>query len=223
MGPGETGALVERYERLVRGIHRAMCRRFGDLIDPEDLLSSGYVGLLDAAHRYRPSRGKFSTFATPRIRGAMIDSVRQADWLPRAVREDLSRLRAEAPERGQHLTARQLARKTGCTRGAAVAMATLLRTGSPLSLDDVAEQPAPSPDPVEVAAERDEVRRVFRAASALPPRMRQVVRLRFQRGFSYAEIGRRMGFTDSRASQLATTAISRLRRRLMRKRAPGGG
>ena len=56
-------------------------------VDPGDLVSSGVLGLIDAIERFDPQRGvKFETFATPRIRGAIYDGLRELDWVPRSVR-----------------------------------------------------------------------------------------------------------------------------------------
>ena len=64
--------------------------RMPDSVDPDDLVSDGVLGLMDAIERFEPARGlSFQTFAVPRIRGAIIDGMRSMDFVPRSVRDKL--------------------------------------------------------------------------------------------------------------------------------------
>ena len=80
--------LIDHYIPLVRRIAERARYSLAGHVALEDLYSSGLVGLLDAMDRYSPSRNiKFSTFASLRIRGAMLDDVRSNDWVPRVARQ----------------------------------------------------------------------------------------------------------------------------------------
>lgn len=80
----------EDYLSLVKYIVGRMQVKLPPFMDQEDLISSGILGLLDAIKRYDSARGiKFETFATPRIRGAVLDAVRKANWAPRSTYDQL--------------------------------------------------------------------------------------------------------------------------------------
>lgn len=88
-------ALIEHHLPLVRRIAERTRFSLANRVDVEELFSSGLLGLMDAMERYTPSRKiKFSTFGSQRIRGAMIDDVRAADWVPRTARDAFSQFRS---------------------------------------------------------------------------------------------------------------------------------
>src|SRR6185503_7855878 len=79
--------LIVSYSPLVKFIAGRLGAGLPSTVDPADLVSSGILGLIDALERFDPGQGvKFETFATPRIRGAIYDGLRQLDWVPRSVR-----------------------------------------------------------------------------------------------------------------------------------------
>ena len=79
--------LIVSYSPLVKFIAGRVGAGLPASVDPGDLVSSGVLGLIDAIERFDPNQGvKFETFATPRIRGAIYDGLRQLDWVPRSIR-----------------------------------------------------------------------------------------------------------------------------------------
>ena len=79
--------LIVSYAPLVKFVAGRVGAGLPSTVDPGDLVSSGVLGLIDAIERFDPQRGvKFETFATPRIRGAIYDGLRELDWVPRSVR-----------------------------------------------------------------------------------------------------------------------------------------
>jgi len=79
--------LIVHYSPLVKFVAGRVGAGLPATVDPRDLISSGVLGLIDAVERFDPKRGvKFETFATPRIRGAIYDGLRELDWVPRSVR-----------------------------------------------------------------------------------------------------------------------------------------
>jgi len=79
--------LVERYLPLVETIARTMKARLPAHIDMDDLISDGYIGLMEAVKRFNNSQGyRFETYASLRIRGEMLDKLRSSDWAPRTLR-----------------------------------------------------------------------------------------------------------------------------------------
>src|SRR5829696_3623759 len=89
----DTAKLIEQHLPLVRHIVFQVAVHFPRHVDREDLARAGALGLVEAARRYDESRGvPFDRFAAQRIRGAILDAVRAADWAPRSVRNLARRL-----------------------------------------------------------------------------------------------------------------------------------
>ena len=81
------------YAHLVKRIAHHMMLKLPGSVEVDDLIQAGMMGLLDAASRYDELRGaQFETYAAQRIRGAMLDELRGADWLPRSMRRDMRRI-----------------------------------------------------------------------------------------------------------------------------------
>src|SRR5438309_9184723 len=86
--PAESDALIEQYAPLVKYVAQRLACRLPDWICLDDLISTGVVGLMDAIAKYDPTRGTtFKTYAEWRIRGAILDELREMDWVPRTVRQ----------------------------------------------------------------------------------------------------------------------------------------
>ena len=89
----EVRALCVKFGPLVHRIARHMLAGLPASVELDDLIQSGMMGLLHAARRYESTPGaKFETYATQRIRGAMLDGLRQCDWAPRSIRTAQRRL-----------------------------------------------------------------------------------------------------------------------------------
>ena len=227
--------LVLTYAPLCKYVAGRMGSTLPSYIDLEDLTSYGLVGLLDAIDRFEPSRGvKFETFALARIRGAIIDELRSLDWAPRALRQNQRRLiqvSGEIEQReGRPASDEELAQAMGLTgpeldqlladiAGSSMVALEELFAPSPnddeaLALGDAVEdETSPQPGPAtEHAILRD---LLADAIVRLPERERIVVSLYHYDGLSLREIGEVLGVTESRASQLRTKAIVRLRGALM--------
>src|SRR5256885_11872491 len=86
--PADTDALIQAYAPLVKYIAQRLACRLPDSICLDDLISTGVLGLMDAIEKYDPTRGTtFKTYPEFRIRGAMLDELREWDWAPRSVRQ----------------------------------------------------------------------------------------------------------------------------------------
>ena len=78
---------------MVKRIAHFMMLKLPNSVQVDDMIQAGMIGLLDAAGRYDELRGaQFETYASQRIRGAMLDELREADWLPRSMRSDMRRI-----------------------------------------------------------------------------------------------------------------------------------
>ena len=84
---------IKEYAPLVKRIAYHMMSKLPASVEMDDIIQTGMLGLLDAINLYEESHGaKFETYAAQRIRGAMLDGLRQVDWLPRSFRRDLRRI-----------------------------------------------------------------------------------------------------------------------------------
>ncbi|KAF4408267.1 RNA polymerase sigma factor WhiG [Streptomyces lycii] len=199
-----------------------------------DFLSSGVVGLIDAIETYDPEQRpvRFETYAVTRIRGAMLDELRALDWLPRSVRQQ-----ARSVERAHATLESSLGRNPSDAEVAAelgigpddlqqifgrpspadvVALEELLHAGVEGGRSGLTDMPVGTgaDDPVEVAEERELRRLLARAVNTLPEREKTVVTLFYWEGLTFAEIGRVLGVTESRVSQIHTKSVLQLRAKL---------
>ena len=223
---------VVRYLPLVKHVAARLAMGLPAHIDMDDLYSYGVFGLLDALKRFDPTRGvKFDTYAYTRIKGAIVDGLRAADWMPASVRqrakgvEDAFR-RVEA-RTGRAADDEEVAAELGLSPESFTHVLAEIEQGAVLSLDEVLGEEAGdeharrefvqdtgSPDPVQSAEGHDRERRLAEAIDRLPERDRTVVTLFYYDGLTPKEIGAVLGVTVSRVSQLHSRAILRLRAHL---------
>jgi len=208
---------------VVRRVARRVGTRLPAHVDLADLAQVGVFGLIEALERYEPAVGAdFEAFAAFRIRGAMLDELRSQDWVPRAVRE-LERTRHALEVRlGRRVTARELADELGIPPAElratpcrvrlvsldAVDPGARERGGIRLVADTLVEQDS---DPG-IAVEDQAMAELLAACLARQPgREQDIPRMYYARDLTLAEIGRRLGITESRVCQLRARAVSRLR------------
>jgi RNA polymerase sigma factor for flagellar operon FliA len=222
--------LLDSYLGLVRHSAREVIRRGAGGIEFEELVSAGTVGLVQALEGFDPGRGlAFSTYAMPRIRGAMLDELRSRDWMPRAVRAR-SRQVARAVARLQQA----LGRAPDATEIAAelkVDVETYWRwtrdaSGAELvPLEDGVEEEGDAgpigtlvdhagPDPEDLHAAREALDQMREAFTSLPQKDRLVLTLSYYEELTLRQIGEVLHITESRASQIRTRALRRLRERM---------
>ena len=203
-------------------------------VEQADFVSSGVFGLIDAIEKFDPERSiKFETYAITRIRGAMIDELRALDWIPRSVRQKARAVErayatleasCAAPPRSPRSPRRWASPWRNSTRvfsqlslANVVALEELLHVGGEggdrLSLMDTLEDTA-ADNPVEVAEDRELRRLLARAINTLPEREKTVVTLYYYEGLTLAEIGKVLGVTESRVSQIHTKSVLQLRAKL---------
>ncbi|PZR44135.1 MAG: RNA polymerase sigma factor FliA, partial [Stutzerimonas stutzeri] len=86
---------INQFAPLVRRIAHYMMAKLPASVQLDDIIQAGMIGLLDAVNRYQGSLGaQFESYAAQRIRGAILDELRQADWLPRSIRKNMRRIEA---------------------------------------------------------------------------------------------------------------------------------
>jgi RNA polymerase sigma factor for flagellar operon FliA len=103
MSPAEREALIIEHLSLIRHVAHRVATRLPSSVEIGDLVNAGVIGLLDAVEKFEPERGvKFKTYAELRVRGAIIDSLRNLDWAPRSLRRrgrDLERVYGELEQK----------------------------------------------------------------------------------------------------------------------------
>lgn len=221
--------LILHYAPLVRQVAGRLGIGVPGVVDREDLVGYGMVGLIQAVDRFDPTRQvKFETFARQRIKGAIVDALRQLDLHPRGAARRLRQLEeaqgALYQQLGRHPTDAEVADALGMPLEAYQEAllhdsAQVLSLESPLRLrpdDDsltVADRlaGAASVDPAEQVEEAETIRIVVEAIRTLPERDRLVLALYYKEELTFAEIGAVLGISATRAIQLYTRAILRLR------------
>jgi RNA polymerase sigma factor for flagellar operon FliA len=219
--------LIVSYSPLVKFLAGRVGAGLPANVDPGDLVSSGVIGLIDAIERFDPGQGvKFETFATPRIRGAIYDGLRQLDWVPRSVRtkaRDVQRAISEFEGvHGRSPSDQELAEQLGLDRSELDRWLTSIATTTvgPLerALDAGAEPVALSGDVPQVPSkvvEDKEVRALMRSEiGKLPDREKLVLSLYYDEGLTLAQIARVLGVSESRVPQLHSKSVLHLRSRL---------
>nr|WP_263119952.1 RNA polymerase sigma factor WhiG [Cellulomonas sp. RIT-PI-Y] len=224
--------LILHYAPLVTAVAGRVGMRLPAMVEQADLVSYGMFGLIDAIEKYELGRSvKFETYASSRIRGAILDELRAMDWIPRSVRTkaravdrayaeleaELHRVPTEREVAGRlQIDLRELrALFTQLSTVNVAALDELLGAGDSdrLSLLDTLGDDR-SPDPGDSFEAQETKFLLARAIDQLGEREKLVLVLYYYEGMTLAEIGRVLGVTESRISQMHTAAMLRLRARL---------
>jgi RNA polymerase sigma factor for flagellar operon FliA len=228
--------LILTYAPLVKYVAGRLGSGLPAHVDEGDLVSYGLLGLISAIERYDPDRDvKFETYAIARIKGSIIDELRQMDWVPRSVRaraRDIERAITELEAKfGKAPTEEEIASKLGVSQedlqeslleisrtsiAALDELWTASSSGDQVALIDTIED-TQGPEPQTALAATETREALGEAIARLPEREKLVVTLYYYEELTLREIGEVLGVTESRVSQLHTKAILRLKARL------GGG
>jgi len=236
--PAEVATLVEAHLDLVHHVVFQVAVHFPRHVDRDELARAGALGLVEAARRYEEARGvPFNRFAAQRIRGAIIDAVRSADWAPRSVRVQARRLDAAELELSTRLGRAPSSAETAEALGMSLEDLAVLRErlyrsvvlafehmtvdteDEELSLLDVIEDRTA----VEPSAELEdrELHAYLRdAVSLLPERHRLVVVGYFLEERTSDDLARFLGVTESRISQMRSEALAMLKDGIERQYRP---
>ena len=225
----EVERCVVKFAPLVKRLAHYMMASLPPSVELDDVIQSGMLGLLDAAKRFKDTYGaQFETYAVQRIRGAMLDGLRQSDWLPRGLRKSLRQVESMIckleQKHGRAPTEQELA--TGLNISLAdyqqllqdargyqlVSSEDLQGSGEESYIDHF--YPSDRPDPLQSLLDEDQRKTLVAAIEDLPDREQKVMGLYYERELNLREIGDVLGVTESRVCQLHSQAIARLRSRL---------
>lgn len=211
-------ALVRKHLPLVKRIAQQLVVRLPSHIEIDDLIQVGLIGLLKASEDHqRDSGAAFSTYATIRIRGAMLDELRSRDWLPRSVQRDLGRV-AAAIERveqklGRAPTEREIAAELGMSLEDYRSLSGELACARISQLDDTDEMVSDH-EPVEEVFDQNRREDLVEAIKQLPEKEALMLSLYYTEGLNLKEIGLVLEVSESRVSQIHGQAVARLRSKL---------
>ena len=215
---------MPQVKYIARRIHEHLPQH----VPIEDLIHAGIVGLIDALNKFDSEKNvKFSSYAKFRIRGAILDSLRELDWSPRDLRRKSRQMDAVTQklqaELGRAASGPELANAMGLSLRELHHLVNEIRGLEIGSLQcesyedgqetDLAQNIAgpPDQDPLTLCLAGERKERLQKAIAHLPEREQQVLMLYYQQELTMREVGQRMGVGESRVSQIHTLAVEHLR------------
>ncbi|MFL6676018.1 MAG: RNA polymerase sigma factor FliA [Massilia sp.] len=225
-GKANKDHLLTEHMPLVKKLAHHMKAKLPPSVEVDDLVQAGMMGLLDAINRYEDNHGaQFETYAVLRIRGAMLDELRNNDWMPRSTRQNMRKLEAAMSALQQRLG------RAPSESEVAKSLKMPLEDYQEMLFDSGGHQlvyyedfhdedgndsfldrfAVDDDDPLRSLLETDFRQAVIDAIDALPPREKLLMGLYYEEELNLKEIGAVMGVSESRVSQLHTQAVARLR------------
>jgi RNA polymerase sigma factor for flagellar operon FliA len=217
---------LQEFGPLVERIAYYMKQKLPDNIEVDDLIQVGMMGLMEAANRYNALYGvQFVTFAMKRIRGSMLDELRHYDWAPQTLRRTMRRLDI-ATTKLQHQLGRspnemEIAKELNIPLGEIQKMRFELRSVQLVHYDahqddcddnylDMNEFDIKA-DPLRLLQSKYFHEALIKGISRLSKRERMLMEMRYNQDMNLREIGKAMGFNESRACQIFNCAVKSLR------------
>ncbi|HEY3320016.1 MAG TPA: FliA/WhiG family RNA polymerase sigma factor [Planctomycetota bacterium] len=222
-------ALWVHYQPLVRYISERLKSKLPECIDVCDLIGAGNVGLQDAITKFEPSVGvRFETYCVPRIRGAILDSIRALDWVPRLIRNKNHQyeriVRELAGQLRREPTEEEVATRLGMNREEFTELRKELNVRAQISVEGNNRESADDRDQMrlemleyrrEVEPTRDLQREEIRdmALRGLNSNERMVVEQYYFNGRSMKQIGDELELSESRICQIHAQVLEVLRKK----------
>lgn len=228
-GIKEKEEFVDEFAPLVKRIAYHMMAKLPASVQVDDLIQAGMIGLLDAISRYEGSYGRqFESYAAQRIRGSILDELREADWLPRSIRKKMRQI---------EVAVAKLEQQNGCAPSELELADELEMSldeyhstlqsarGAQLIYYEDFQQDDEEPfldrlmvdddsNPLNTLVDESLRKSLIEAIDNLPPREKLVMGMHYEQEMNLREIGEVLGVSESRVCQLHTQAIARLRSRM---------
>ncbi len=219
--------IILEYAPLVKVVAGRLSMYLGYNVEYDDLVSYGIFGLIDAIDKFDQDKEvKFETYASLRIRGAILDQIRKMDWIPRTVRQKQKKI-DEAVKRVEMQTGKtaqdeEVAKELGLTGEELTEWQSQLKVTNVISLNEFIEQGS---EPVmdarhnshfiqpEQKVEQEELKvKLQEAMGQLTDKEKKVILLYYYEDLTLKEISRVLEVSESRISQLHTKALSKMQR-----------
>jgi RNA polymerase sigma factor for flagellar operon FliA len=222
--------LVQRFTPLVKRVAYHLMARLPASVLIDDLIQNGMIGLLDAISRFASGMGaQFETYAAQRVRGAMLDGLRENDWLPRSLRRDFRRIELAITQleqqNGRAPSEMELANLLNMSLAEYQKMLQDARGHQLIYFNDMIEDGAEdflerhftdnAADPLKILEEHSLRQLLVQGIEALPEREKLMMALYYEEDLNLREIGEVMGVTESRICQLHSQAVARLRAKIL--------
>jgi RNA polymerase sigma factor for flagellar operon FliA len=226
----EMDTMLRQYSPLVRRLAHQMIAKLPANVEIDDLIQVGMIGLTDALSRFDAGQGvQFETFATQRIRGAMLDELRGADWMSRGTRKQQREIESAVHRLEQRLgrapAEREIAQEMGLSLSDYQDMLGKVRGTQLIFLEDMSGDDGDSDyldrhvtdeghDPLSLLQDYRMRGALVEAIKNLPEREQYVMSMYYEHDMNLKEIAAVLGVTESRVCQLHSQSIARLRVKL---------
>ena len=221
--------LIIEYAQLVKLVAGRLSMYLGHNVEYDDLVSYGIFGLIDAIDKFDLEKNvKFETYASLRIRGAILDQIRKMDWIPRSVRQRQRKI-DEAMKQiemrtGKTASDEELAKQLGLTDEELCSWQPQLQVTNVVSLNEF-EDHSPEPmidsahpvrfsQPEEVVEEAELKEKLAESLELLTEKERRVIELYYYEDMTLKEISKILEVSESRISQLHTKALNKMRKKM---------
>jgi RNA polymerase sigma factor for flagellar operon FliA len=231
-GQLDRDAMIRQYQPLVRKLAHHMMAKLPASVQVDDLIQVGLIGLSEALTRYEVAQGvQFETFATQRIRGAMIDELRENDWMSRSSRKSQKTIE-QALRKLEHQLGRsplesEIAQELGMTLPDYQALLGKVRGTQLVYLEDMGasgegedgfldrhQTGDDSGDPMELLRDQRLRQSLVGAIKTLPEREQYIMSMYYEQDMNLKEIAAVLDVTESRVCQLHSQSIARLRAKM---------
>jgi RNA polymerase sigma factor for flagellar operon FliA len=230
-GQLDRSALIKQYQPLVRKLAHYMMAKLPPSVEVDDLIQVGLIGLADALSRYEVSQGvQFETFATQRIRGAMLDELRGSDWMSRGSRKSQkdieSTIRRLEHRLGRSPIESEIATEMGLPLSDYQSLLGKVRGTQLVYLEDMARNSEDDDnfldrhvadsdaDPLIMLRDQRLRESLVAAIKSLPEREQYIMSMYYEQDMNLKEIAAVLDVTESRICQLHSQSIARLRAKM---------
>ena len=221
--------IIIEYAPLVKVVAGRLSMYLGNNVEFDDLVSYGIFGLIDAIDKFDLTKNvKFETYASLRIRGAILDQIRKMDWIPRTVRQRQRKMdeaiKIIEMRTGKTATDEELAQELGLSLDELCNWQSQLKVTNVVSLNEFEENgPEPVIDqshqsrfsrPEEVVEEAELKQTLTESLDVLTEKERRVIELYYYEELTLKEISEVLEVSESRVSQLHTKALNKMRKKM---------
>lgn len=221
--------IILEYAPLVKVVAGRLSMYLGYSVEYEDMVSYGVFGLIDAIDKFDMTKEvKFETYASLRIRGAILDQIRKMDWIPRTIRQRQKQIDAAMKEieqsTGREATDEEIADRLGISGDEYLEWQSQMKVNNIVSLNEYVEQGSDIPsdkgisggfESPETVIEKSELKEMLEEAlELLTEKEKKVVLLYYYEELTLKEISHVLEVSESRISQLHTKALQKMKTKM---------